>query len=100
MQCKLGERATISLRLLKDRTVLTGSLFLALSNASSYVVSDPHHKTPYCFEEREEGNVVHLITRNSTTSLSTFKLSAPPQPSNQGSNSSPCPPSNGLLTSY
>ncbi len=91
MQWKLGERATIPLRLLKDRTVLAGSLFLALSDASSYVVSDPHHKTPYCFEEREEGNVVHLITRKSTTSLSTFKL---------GSNSTPCLPSNGLLTSY
>lgn len=39
VQWKLGERATIPLRLLKDRTVLTGSLLLALSHASSYVVS-------------------------------------------------------------
>ena len=39
VQWKLGENATIPLRHLKDRTVLMGSLFLALSNASSYVVS-------------------------------------------------------------
>ncbi len=43
VQWKVGERATIPLRLLKNRTVLTGSLFLALSNASSYVVSNPRH---------------------------------------------------------
>ena len=39
LQWKLGEKATIPIRLLRDRTVLTGSLFLALSSASSYVVS-------------------------------------------------------------
>ena len=39
VQWKLDKVATVPLRLLKDRTVLTGSLFLALSNASSYVVS-------------------------------------------------------------
>lgn len=44
MQWKLGERATIPLRLLRDRTVLTGSLLLALSNASSYVVSPKCYK--------------------------------------------------------
>ena len=45
LQWKLGERATIPLRLLRDRTVLSGSLFLASSNASSYLVSAPRrHK--------------------------------------------------------
>ena len=39
VQWKLGENATIPLRHLKDRTVLLGSFFLVLSNASSYVVS-------------------------------------------------------------
>ncbi len=42
VQWKVGDEATVPLRLLKDRTILMGSLFLALSNASSYVVSDPH----------------------------------------------------------
>jgi len=44
VQWKLGERATIPLRLLRDRTVLSGSLFLAISNTSSYVVSLLHRK--------------------------------------------------------
>lgn len=43
VQFKLGDGATIPLRLLKDRTILLGSLFLALSNASSYVVRYPHY---------------------------------------------------------
>lgn len=43
VQWKLKEKATIPLRLLKDRTVLTGSLLLALSNASSYVVRPNCH---------------------------------------------------------
>ena len=34
----LGDIATIPLRVLRNRTVLMGSLFLALSNSSSYVV--------------------------------------------------------------
>ena len=37
-QWRLGEKATIPLRILRDRTVLTGSLYLALSNSSSYLV--------------------------------------------------------------
>ena len=42
VQSALGDRATVPLRILKDRTVLAGSLFLAISNASSYVVGfDP-----------------------------------------------------------
>lgn len=39
VQRRLGERATISVRILRDRTVLSGSLFLALSSSSSCVVS-------------------------------------------------------------
>lgn len=39
VQWRLRDGATIPLRLLKDRTVVFGSLFLASSNASSYVVS-------------------------------------------------------------
>ena len=38
-QYRLGDKATIPLRILRNRTVLMGSLFLALSNSSSYVVS-------------------------------------------------------------
>lgn len=44
VQWKLGKNATIPLRHLKDRTVLMGSLFLALNNASSYVVSGLRYK--------------------------------------------------------
>lgn len=39
LQWWLGENAMIPFRILRDRTVLTGSLFLALGNSSSYVVS-------------------------------------------------------------
>ena len=39
VQSALGDRATVPVRVLRDRTVLAGSLFLAISNASSYVVS-------------------------------------------------------------
>jgi len=38
VQWRLGERATIPVRILRDRTFLSGSLFLALSSSSSYVV--------------------------------------------------------------
>lgn len=47
VQWKLGDDATVPLRLLKDRTILLGSLFLALSNASSYVVRHFHYFIVY-----------------------------------------------------
>ncbi len=39
VQWRLDERATISVRILRDRTFLSESLFLALSSSSSYVIS-------------------------------------------------------------
>lgn len=41
VQYFMGDGATVPPRLLKNRTVITGSLILAFSNAASFIVSSP-----------------------------------------------------------
>jgi len=54
-QWKLGETATIPLRLLRNRTVLTGSLFLAMSNSSSYVKL---YYLPFYFQAVQQSSAI------------------------------------------
>ena len=83
----LGEDATVPLHILKDRTVLTGSLFLASGNTSSYAVSD-------CARTRKKDYMrpkwLTLVNhRSSTSSHSISKLCMTLQLSSRRFNSSP-----------
>ncbi len=90
VQWKLGDEATVPLRLLKDRTILMGSLFLALSNASSYVVSDPYYTMlDEALAKSIRRALIDVATRNYITFPSTSKPSIPHLPSNVGSSSCP-----------
>ena len=48
LQWRLGEKATIPLRVLRQRTVLAGGLFSFLVNMSNYVVRNSHFATVCC----------------------------------------------------
>ena len=90
VQWKLGERATVPLRLLKDRTVLTGSLLLALSHASSYVASlQLLTVIADCFGQLVDVRSANSAPRNSTTFPFIFKLSTLPPLSNPACSFSP-----------
>lgn len=45
LQVRLGDRATIPIRILKQRSILTGGGVLFFTGAACYVVSGPYHKT-------------------------------------------------------
>lgn len=85
VQWKLGDEATVPLRLLKDRTILLGSLFLALSNASSYVVRHFHYLIVYV-DALKVRILLMPIARNCTTYLSISKRFTPLLPSSLESN--------------
>lgn len=48
LQWRLGEKATIPLRVLRQRTVLAGGVFSFLVNMSNYVVRNPHFAAICC----------------------------------------------------